>query len=261
MRAIPQLHMLGVRVNALSLTDLLQLMQTSVERQARVIIANHNMNSVRLFHRDAVMREFYDVADYIHIDGMPLVLFGRALGLPLRRMHRVTYVDLIGPMIGQAVQCGWKVYYLGSKPGVALKGAEVLRSRFPGLIIRTHHGYFDTTPGSADCSRVLDDIREFAPNLLLVGMGMPRQERWILENLQQLHANVILPCGACIDYVAGVVPTPPRWMGRMCLEWLFRLFNEPRRLGRRYLIEPWPVFLRFIREWLGRPFSQVPTGK
>jgi N-acetylglucosaminyldiphosphoundecaprenol N-acetyl-beta-D-mannosaminyltransferase len=70
-------------------------------------------------------------------------------------------------------------------------------------------------------------------------MGMPRQEIWVLNNLEKLHAKVILTCGACMDYIAGEIPTPPRWMGRVGLEWLYRLLSEPGRLWKRYLVEPW----------------------
>jgi N-acetylglucosaminyldiphosphoundecaprenol N-acetyl-beta-D-mannosaminyltransferase len=99
---------------------------------------------------------------------------------------------------------------------------------------------------------VLAAIRSFRPHILMVGMGMPRQEHWILDNLDEIEVRVILTAGACMDYVAGAVPTPPRWMGRWGLEWLFRLGSDPTRLWRRYLIEPWFVFRLFIRDLLAR---------
>jgi N-acetylglucosaminyldiphosphoundecaprenol N-acetyl-beta-D-mannosaminyltransferase len=79
---------------------------------------------------------------------------------------------------------------------------------------------------------------------------MPRQEHWILDNLEQIQTNTILTSGACIDYVAGAVPTPPRWMGKLGLEWLYRLFSEPGRLWKRYLLEPWFVVRLLLQEIL-----------
>jgi N-acetylglucosaminyldiphosphoundecaprenol N-acetyl-beta-D-mannosaminyltransferase len=84
----------------------------------------------------------------------------------------------------------------------------------------------------------------------MVGMGMPRQEHWIVDNFELLGPVVVLPCGAAIDYVAGEIPTPPRWAGRCGLEWLYRLAAEPGRLWKRYLIEPWFVLLLMGRHWL-----------
>jgi len=82
-------------------------------------------------------------------------------------------------------------------------------------------------------------------------MGMPLQENWILDNLPDLEADVILPSGACFDYLAGEIPIPPRWMGRVGLEWLYRLGSEPRRLWRRYLVEPWFVAGLALKEFVG----------
>jgi N-acetylglucosaminyldiphosphoundecaprenol N-acetyl-beta-D-mannosaminyltransferase len=84
-------------------------------------------------------------------------------------------------------------------------------------------------------------VNAFKPHVLLVGMGMPRQEAWLRANLDALDCGVALPMGAAFDYEAGAIPTPPRWMGQVGMEWLFRLIAEPRRLSSRYLIEPWSL--------------------
>jgi len=95
-------------------------------------------------------------------------------------------------------------------------------------------------------------IAAFRPDLLMVGMGMPRQEAWVAAHVDALEVPAVLTCGACMDYVAGVVATPPRWAGRVGLEWGFRLIAEPRRLGYRYLVEPWSVARLFASEWWTR---------
>jgi N-acetylglucosaminyldiphosphoundecaprenol N-acetyl-beta-D-mannosaminyltransferase len=219
--------------------DLNRSIEAAVTSNRRILIANHNQHALYLYHRYEKMRKLYACADLIHIDGMPLVYWGKILGYPLRREHRTTYVDWIEPLMAAANRQNWRVYYLGSRPGVAERGAAVFRGQFQGLQITVRDGYFDATPGGLDNQQVLDEISAYRPHVLMVGMGMPRQEYWVLDTLDQIHANAVLMCGAAIDYVAGAVPTPPRWLGAAGLEWLFRLVNEPRRLGYRYLIEPW----------------------
>jgi N-acetylglucosaminyldiphosphoundecaprenol N-acetyl-beta-D-mannosaminyltransferase len=238
--------LLGVQVNALTIPDLNSLIADAVEQDEKWIIANHNLHSLYCYHHDPKMQAFYTKADYVHIDGMALVLLGKPLGLPFEREHRVTYADWVWPLMAEAAQQGWRVFYLGSKPGVAIQGASILREKFNGLQIASTHGYIDSHENRA----VLATINAYQPNLLMVGMGMPRQEHWILDNLKDIQTNVILTSGACIDYVAGAIPTPPRWMGRFGLEWLYRLFSEPKRLWKRYLLEPWFLAQLFCQDML-----------
>jgi N-acetylglucosaminyldiphosphoundecaprenol N-acetyl-beta-D-mannosaminyltransferase len=116
---------------------------------------------------------------------------------------------------------------------------RVFRAHAPGLQIATAHGYFDRSPGSIENEAVLAQINAYQPHILLVGMGMPLQEHWLIDMFDRIDANVLMNVGAIMDYFAGEIPTPPRWMGRVGLEWLYRLGSEPRRLWQRYLVEPW----------------------
>ncbi len=245
-------RLLGVGVHRLTWDRLKTAIAEAIENDQRWIVANHNLHSIYLYHHDPAMRAFYDRAELIHIDGMSVVWFGKLLGLPLRRSYRLTPLDWLRPLCAEAARRRWRIFYLGSRPGVAAKGAEILRGEFPGLPIETAQGYFDPRPGGAENRRVVETIDRFRPNLLLVGMGMPRQERWIRENAGRLDANAIFNVGALMDYIAGAAPTPPRWLGPLGLEWLFRLASRPAHLWKRYLVEPWFVCGLFLGERLGR---------
>jgi N-acetylglucosaminyldiphosphoundecaprenol N-acetyl-beta-D-mannosaminyltransferase len=248
--SIKPLRMLGIKVNALSMPQLNALIAEAINFNKRWIIAHHNLHSIYVYHHDSKMQAFYAKADYAHVDGMALVLLGRFLGLPLKREHRVTYADWIVPLMAEAASQGWRVFYLGSKPGVAEQGAKSFKERFPNLQIATADGYFDASLDSPENRDRVNKINAYQPHILMVGMSMPRQEQWILDNLEHLRVNAILPSGAAIDYIAGAIPTPPRWAGRWGLEWLFRLIAEPKRLWRRYLVEPWFLLqLLFLEGW------------
>jgi N-acetylglucosaminyldiphosphoundecaprenol N-acetyl-beta-D-mannosaminyltransferase len=237
-------RLLGVEVNALTIRNLNTLIGTAIQKQQQWIISNHNLHSIYLYHHDEKMRQFSAIADYVHIDGMPLVWIGRLLKLPLKREHRVTYADWTPQLMAEAAAKGWRIFYLGSKPGVAQRGLKILKQQFPTLEITAHHGYFDAYRNSPESQEILSLIQAYQPHILMVGMSMPRQEHWILDHYSDITANVILPSGAAIDYIAGAVPTPPRWAGQAGLEWLFRLIAEPKRLWQRYLIEP-----MFLLKW------------
>jgi N-acetylglucosaminyldiphosphoundecaprenol N-acetyl-beta-D-mannosaminyltransferase len=244
---------LGIRVQFKTIGELQALVAHIIRTGDKAVIANHNLHSLYLFHRQPQLHDFYAKAEWTHIDGMPIVFLARLFGYSAGGDHRVTYADWFPLLMETAAAQRWRVFYLGSPPGAAELGAELLRRKHPQLQIRTRDGYFNAQSGSVENESILHAIADYQPHLLLVGMGMPRQELWIHANRASLCANVILPAGAAMDYVAGVVRTPPRWSGRVGLEWAFRLLAEPRRLWHRYLLEP--LFLAGIltKEWVTNP--------
>jgi N-acetylglucosaminyldiphosphoundecaprenol N-acetyl-beta-D-mannosaminyltransferase len=252
----PRYRLVDVEVDALTVDDLNRIVKNTIEEQEQRIIANHNVHSVYLYHRTPKMQALYRRADYVHIDGMSLVFLGQLLGLPLMKKHRVTYMDWVGPLLREACIGQWKLFYLGAKPKVVAAGTDRIRKRYPDIELAYHHGYFDRSPDSPENRSVITAINEFAPDVLMVGMGMPRQEKWIFDNADHLNACAILSSGACIDYIAGATPTPPGWAGKMGLEWLYRFLQEPRRLWYRNLVEPWPVLMRFFRDLVRRRLLQ-----
>jgi N-acetylglucosaminyldiphosphoundecaprenol N-acetyl-beta-D-mannosaminyltransferase len=250
-REVPSYRLLGLRLDAITEPELYELVAQAVEADREsVVVAHHNMHSVYLYHHDAKMRAFYERAHYIYADGVPLIYLGRFLGHPLRLEHRSTCAEYVYAFMSQAARRGWRVFYLGSRPGVPERGAEILREKTPDLQIATAHGYF--CADTEENQRVLETLDAFRPNVLMVGMGMPRQEHWILDNLENIQANVVISVGGCIDYAAGATPTPPRWMAPVLFQGIYRLLNDPRRLWRRYLLEPWFVLGLALREWTGR---------
>jgi N-acetylglucosaminyldiphosphoundecaprenol N-acetyl-beta-D-mannosaminyltransferase len=241
---------LGVTLQPKSLQQLNVLVEQGIRERRKWIITNHNLHSLYLFHRHARLREFYSCVHWIHIDGMPLVALGRLYGYPLERKQRVTLADWLCPLMELAADRGWRVFYLGSSKACAEKGMAQLRKLYPALQIEVCDGYFDERYGSAENEALLERINAYRPDLLMVGMGVPRQEFWTQENFARLKAHVILSSiGAALEYVAGSMPTPPRWSGQLGLEWIFRLANEPRRLFTRYLLEPWYILALLMLDY------------
>ncbi len=257
---------MGVTVNLLTSYSLLDLVIDCIATNRTIVIANHNLHSLCLHSSSssreaAVFRRFYDDAQYTVADGMSIVALGRLYGREIDYRHRIAYNDWLPLMLPIAVQNGWRVFYLGSTAEVAAKGTLVLTTRFPGLQLKSHHGHFDVKRQGTDNNKVLAEISRFKPQILFVGMGMPRQERWILENRDEIDANVILPSGATLDYIAGAKRMAPRWMGALGLEWAFRLATEPRRLAARYLVEPWGLLAAVITNSLRTSRDQVAPAQ
>lgn len=245
---IVEYRVLGVRASAMTIPQMNALVAEGVAKRERTIVVSQNLHSVYVYYRDPVLARVQESATHIRIDGAPIVYFGRWSGLPLRMEHRAGWMDWLDPFMEAAVANRWRIFYLGSKPGVAARGAEILRARFPGLQMETDHGYFSLDTESPEFKAVIERIEASAPDVLIVGMGMPRQEVFVDRAQGLLSAPVLLTSGAAIEYVAGEMRVPPRWLGAMGLEWAYRFFWEPRRLAKRYLVEPWFAVWLFIKE-------------
>jgi N-acetylglucosaminyldiphosphoundecaprenol N-acetyl-beta-D-mannosaminyltransferase len=255
--SVKAIAFLGVKIDLITADRLLDLVSDCIRAQRKAVIAHHNLHSLCL-HRssptDATsLRRFYNETLYTLADGMSIVVLGRLLGHRISARHRIAYNDWLPLMLPVAIDRGWRIFYLGSAAEVSAKGAEVLRARYPGLQLKAHHGHFEAQYGSDSNAKVVAEISEYRPHILFVGMGVPRQERWIQENLNDLDVNVILPSGATLDYIAGAKRMAPRWMGKLGLEWAFRLATEPRRLAFRYLVEPWSLLNPVMPNGLEKP--------
>jgi N-acetylglucosaminyldiphosphoundecaprenol N-acetyl-beta-D-mannosaminyltransferase len=237
---------LGVRVHAMTQSELLEAIKGCVESGAtNNIIGNHNLHSLYLFQRSAPMRQFYDRNLLTYLDGMSLVLLARILAVPLERVHRVAALDWFEDFLQMAEERSWRIYFLSGAPEVANKLPVYFQARYPKIRLRSHHGYDAFSPTTT----VFKEIAEFAPHILLVGMGMPLQERWIVESLDRIKVNLISTIGATMDYYLGAQKPTPRWLGQLGLEWLYRLVHNPRRLFFRYIIEPITLVPFLFREW------------
>jgi N-acetylglucosaminyldiphosphoundecaprenol N-acetyl-beta-D-mannosaminyltransferase len=203
----------------------------------RVMYVNaHVLNQSR---ESPMLRAALESSDLVYCDGYGVRLAAKALDAEIP--HRMTGADWIWGLAALCESAGQSVYLLGSEPGVARDAADRLAGWYPDLrIVGAHHGYFDA--GSAHDERVIEDINAKRPDILLVGMGTPKQELWVQHNAERIDAGVLWTVGALFDYVSGRVPRAPSWLADNGLEWIFRLAVEPQRMWRRYLLGN-PVFV------------------
>ena len=228
-------------------------LHTDIERLVRGgrrgLVLNVNAHCLNLCYEDPRLRDFLNGAEAVLCDGAGVMLAARILGE--RIPQRITYADWIWQLADLASARGFSLYFLGARPGVAREAARRLRKRYPDLeIVGVRHGYFDHSAGAAENEAVVEEINASAPDILLVGLGMPLQERWLMENIERLDAGVVLTGGAVFDYVSGRLRRGPRFLTDSGFEWLARLLVEPRRLWRRYLLGNPLFLLRVLRQRL-----------
>lgn len=174
-------------------------------------------------------------------DGIGIHLGCRILDVALKA--NVNGTDLFPKLCARVAQTGQSLFLLGARPGVAQTCADNMLQRFPGLnICGTHDGYFD----DAQAERVIDEINQANPSILLVAMGAPLQELWIAEHRAKLQVKVTMGVGGLFDFYSGEIARAPLWLREMGMEWCWRIVQEPARMWRRYVIGN-PVFL--YRVW------------
>jgi N-acetylglucosaminyldiphosphoundecaprenol N-acetyl-beta-D-mannosaminyltransferase len=225
---------LGVRVDDMPIPVLLDRIEDAVRTRGRLVVVNANAHLVMLAQNRPWLRRFFAEADIAFCDGTG-VQFAIAL-LTGRRPHRHTPPQWIDEIARRIARTGGTVFWLGGEAEVAQAAAAVFEQRTGLRSVGVQHGYFDATHGSAENEALVAAINEASPDLLLVNMGMPRQEQWLAENWARLDARVAVTAGALVDHVAGRVRRPPLWVSDAGLEWVVRLAIEPGRLWRRYLL-------------------------
>lgn len=229
---------LDVEVTPLSREELLDVVDHAAHRRLSTIIAGHNLHSVYLCHLSSGFREFYRRAEVVVVDGMPLLALLRTLGSrdcrrQLSSAHRIGSTDWLDGICG-----------LPGVSRVTLLGGT--RESADAAL-----GHFRAQPGSVswqaipadpwreqEAEAVLEQIAAFAPEVLLIGMGMPLQERLATLIAERLDIPVIATVGGALDQLGGTQPLAPRRLGPWGLEWAWRFAHDPRRLAGRYLIEP-----------------------
>jgi N-acetylglucosaminyldiphosphoundecaprenol N-acetyl-beta-D-mannosaminyltransferase len=254
------LIILGVPIDDLNMEEALERIEefitigrtTGKTHQIATVNADFVVNALK----DPELRHLLQEADMATADGMPLVWGARALGVPLE--GRVTGADLVPALAARAARRGYSFYLLGAAPGVAACAAEVLKERYPNLIVA---GVASPPYGSVlEMDRtILDNIKRVQPDILLVAFGNPKQEKWIGMYGREVGVPVMIGVGGTLDFIAGRTKRAPEWLQRTGMEWLYRLAQNPRRLWRRYVVDLFGFGAFFLRQWWIMRQGKQPT--
>jgi N-acetylglucosaminyldiphosphoundecaprenol N-acetyl-beta-D-mannosaminyltransferase len=241
---------LGVRLDAVQIPDVISKIEDWTRESGRChFIAVANVHVLMEAQHSPVFKTALDSADLCVPDGMPLVWIGRLRGYPLKR--RVYGPDLLLDFCSETNAKGYRHFFYGGAPGVPEALAAKLKRQFPMLgVAGTYSPPFRPLTPEED-AQVVEMINGAAADILWVGLGCPKQELWMYEHRHQLRVPVLVGVGQAFDLHAGRLQQAPVWMREHGLEWLFRLFKEPQRLWRRYILYGSEFILYVALELLG----------
>jgi N-acetylglucosaminyldiphosphoundecaprenol N-acetyl-beta-D-mannosaminyltransferase len=212
-------------------------------RDPEYVVTPNAMHIISL-QEDAAFREIYRQAFLVVPDGVSLLWSAKFLNTPLN--GRVNGTDLFEQLCAVAAERGLKVFLLGGRERAADAAREILEARHPALkIVGTHCPPYGFESQSTELALIIAKIIAAQPDLLFVGLGAPKQEKWIAANYQQLGVPISVGIGVSFELVANMVSRAPVWMQKTGLEWLFRLIVEPGRLWKRYIIGN-PLFILLV---------------
>ena len=231
----------------MTLEDLLAKLTELLFSGNRAIITHVHITGLNIAHEYSWFKNFLNKAEINYCDGMGVMLASKILGCPLPA--RCTLVDWMPEFARICGQSHKSWYFLGNAPGSAHRAAEIYHKEFPSLqIVGTHHGFFNFSQQHPDTIKITQEINFLKPDIVFIGLGMPHQERWLLENWDRLNVQMALTCGGTFDTVAGVNKRGPAWMTQNYLEWLSRLLYSPRKYTKRYARDIPVFFYRVIKQ-------------
>lgn len=241
-----KVKILNVEIDNLSMEELLAKLKDGG------MVVTPNVDHLIKLQKDREFYQIYQAADYRTCDSQILVFISRLINRPLK--ERVSGSDLF-PRFYEYYKDDetMTIFLLGAGPGVAEKAQENINRKVGRqMVIAAHSPSYGFEKNEAECQKIIEMINESGATVLAVGVGTPKQEKWIYKYKDQFkHIKVFLAIGATIDFEAGHVQRAPAWMSNLGIEWIYRLFSEPKRLWKRYLIEDIPFFWLIIKEQLG----------
>lgn len=238
------MFLFGVRVDNIDSTMALNMVRAFASHKVgfgptrKVFFTN--VHSIHMARRDRELMRILNRADLVLPDGSGIMLAGKLFGQPI--LENINGTDFTPRVLEYASREHWSIYLLGARPEVNTACRNRIQRDFPGLkIVGARHGLF----GESDEQRIVDDINEKQPHLLLVALGTPLQEKWIARNADKLRVGTCMAVGGLFDFVSGDKSRAPSWLRRLGMEWLYRFFQDPAAKWYRVFVEI-PFFIGLV---------------
>lgn len=214
-------------------------------------VVTPNADHIVRIDKDEEFKKIYDNADLRLADGMSIILIGKILKKQIK--EKVSGSDLMPKICEMAAKKGYSIFLLGAAEGVAKQAAEKLTGKYANLIVAgTYSPSFGFEKNPKEIDHIVEIINKANPHILFVGVGSPKQEKFMYTHLNRLKVPISLAIGASIDFEAGNKKRAPKWISNAGLEWLYRVCKEPRRMYKRVFIDDVQIIGIVKRYWKDR---------
>lgn len=236
-----RMKFLNIEIDNVNMHEAINEVENLIETPGYHYVVTPNVAHIVSLEKDLEFQRVYKDADLILTDGMPLIWISKLYKTPIK--EKVSGSDIFPLICAMAVEKEYKVFILGAAEGVAAKAAENLRNKCPGLqVVGTYSPPYGFEKDNNEVKKVIDIVNTANPHILFVGLGAPKQEKFIHKYKEQLKVPISLGIGAAIDFEAGNVKRAPKWMQKSGLEGFYRFAKEPKRMFKRVFIDDFKIF-------------------
>lgn len=243
-------NIFGIKINNLTWDELISLVEEAVEdRTKNKYMLTVNVDHIVKMQNDEEFNYVYKNADYITADGVPIIWASKLLKKPIK--EKLSGSDILPTILPLAEKKQYKLFFLGAAEGVAERAANNIRKKYKNIkIVGTYSPSYGFEKNEEENKKIIEMIRNANVDILFVGVGAPKQEKWIAKYKDQYNVPLSIGVGATFDFIAGNAKRAPKWMQNAGLEWFWRFIQEPKRLFKRYFIDDMKFISIFIKEYL-----------
>lgn len=239
-------NFMGIRINNITTAQILEHVDTCIEQRIPCHIVGVNVDQALRAIEDDYSGLIFDKAELVYTDGKPIIWMSKWLKSPI--IEKISGPDLMLLLCEKAAQKAYKVFLLGAGPEVVKQAAINLENKFPGIqVVGTYSPPYGFEKDKEELEKIITMLSESKADQLFVGMGSPKQDIFIYENMNKYQIPVSYSMGAALDFIGGGKKRAPRWMINVGLEWFYRFLKDPKRLFKRYFIDDVRIMKHFIQ--------------
>lgn len=236
-----RMKFMNTEIDNLTMKEAIKSIDELIKQNKCAYVVTPNVDHIIQLERGGELVNVYKNADLILTDGKPLIWIAKLYKSPIK--EKISGSDLFPLLCELAAKKGYKMFFLGAAEGVAAKAAVNLSKRYKGLqVVGTYSPPIGFEHNETEMARIEEMIKKACPDILIVGLGCPKQELFMYRNRERLQVPISLGLGASLDFEAGRIKRSPKWMSNHGLEWLYRIVQDPKRLAKRYLVDDIRIF-------------------
>lgn len=241
-----RIRFMNTEIDNLTMKETLDEIDKLILKNDKSYVVTPNVDHIVMLETDVELKNIYRDASLILADGKPLLWISKWYKTPIK--EKISGSDLFPLLCEMAAKKGYSMFFLGAAEGVAAKAAENLKKKYNGLeIVGTYSPPYGFEKDEIESEKIIDMVKEAHPDILILGLGSPKQEKFVYHYCKDLGVPISLGLGASLDFEAGNIRRAPKWMSNHGLEWLYRLIKEPKRMFKRYIIDDCKIVKLIIK--------------